>query len=111
MEKSGYADIGYNFLIGDDGNIYVGRDFNYRGAHTPGHNNNTVGIGLIGSFNVDQPSYRLLAAAKFLLETGLKENKLSSDYKFYGQNQLVGYDSPGNNVFNIISEWPHWSLN
>uniref|UniRef100_V5H3E5 Putative animal peptidoglycan recognition protein n=1 Tax=Ixodes ricinus TaxID=34613 RepID=V5H3E5_IXORI len=31
----GWDDIAYNFLIGDDGRVYVGRDWDRIGAHTP----------------------------------------------------------------------------
>ena len=39
----GWWDIGYSFLVGEDGNIYEGRGWNEIGAHTKGYND--VGLG------------------------------------------------------------------
>ncbi|HSD83168.1 MAG TPA: peptidoglycan recognition family protein [Anaerolineae bacterium] len=54
----GYADIGYHFLIDGLGNLYEGRTLRARGAHTGGHNTGTVGIVLLGNFNVVEPFTR-----------------------------------------------------
>lgn len=35
-DSKNYSDIAYNFLIGGDGNAYVGRDWDKQGAHTKG---------------------------------------------------------------------------
>ena len=55
-----FSDIGYNYMIGEDGNIYEGRG-TYRGAHTNLEmpkdniysgmsNQNTIGIAMLGNF-------------------------------------------------------------
>lgn len=33
--RQGWSDIGYNFAIGGDGRVYVGRGFRVVGAHAP----------------------------------------------------------------------------
>lgn len=43
-----FADIGYNFMIGGDGNIYEGRGWHKQGAHTSGYNRGSIGIAYIG---------------------------------------------------------------
>jgi hypothetical protein len=55
MGLKGYADIGYHFLIDGMGDLYEGRSLRARGAHTGGHNTGTVGIVLLGNFNVVEP--------------------------------------------------------
>ena len=58
-----FSDIGYNYMIGEDGNIYEGRG-TYKGAHTNGElmpkanseffgmsNKNTIGIAILGNFS------------------------------------------------------------
>lgn len=55
MGLKGYADIGYHFLIDGLGNLYEGRTLRARGAHTGGHNTGTVGVVLLGNFNVVEP--------------------------------------------------------
>lgn len=39
----GWWDIGYSFMIGEDGNVYEGRGWDEVGAHTYGYN--SVGLG------------------------------------------------------------------
>jgi hypothetical protein len=52
----GYADIAYQFLIDETGQIYEGRSLTVRGAHTGGHNTGTVGVVLLGNFMEDTPT-------------------------------------------------------
>jgi peptidoglycan recognition protein len=51
MDSNGWSDIGYNFLVGGDGNIYEGRGWERVGAHAPGYNSNSMGICFIGSYS------------------------------------------------------------
>ena len=36
MDSNGWFDIGYNFIVGEDGNVYEGRGWTKIGAHSPG---------------------------------------------------------------------------
>lgn len=56
MARRGFADIAYHFVIAASGQLYEGRPLNVRGAHTGGHNTGTVGIVLLGNFEVMQPT-------------------------------------------------------
>jgi peptidoglycan recognition protein len=56
MDSNGWSDIGYNFLVGGDGNIYEGRGWERVGAHAPGYNSNSMGICFIGSFTCELSS-------------------------------------------------------
>jgi len=38
-----WDDIGYNFLIGENGLVYEGRGWKYVGAHRSGYNNRSIG--------------------------------------------------------------------
>ncbi|MFF0864143.1 N-acetylmuramoyl-L-alanine amidase [Nonomuraea sp. NPDC003560] len=44
----GWSDIGYNFLVDDDGVIYEGRGWLVVGAHCPNHNRTGIGVAYIG---------------------------------------------------------------
>lgn len=48
--ENGWSDIGYSFLIGGDGKVYVGRGYNVVGAHAPKYNDKSIGICLIGDW-------------------------------------------------------------
>jgi hypothetical protein len=43
-----FNDIGYHYLISREGEIHTGRKLGVAGAHTKGHNRNSVGISLEG---------------------------------------------------------------
>jgi len=46
--KNGWKDIGYHYIIDLDGTIEIGRPLYQVGAHTTGHNTNSIGICYIG---------------------------------------------------------------
>jgi hypothetical protein len=51
MDTRGWCDVGYHFLIGQDGRVYEGRPVHLLGAHAGGQNTGNVGISFIGCFN------------------------------------------------------------
>jgi len=71
MSVTGWWDIGYNFLVGEDGNVYEGRGWNNMGAHVRGHNRNSIGIAIIGNFGSRKPNYAALYAATQLIRCGV----------------------------------------
>lgn len=109
IESRSYDDIRYNFLVGGDGNVYVGRGWNKVGAHTKGFNDHSLGIAFIGTFNKYVPPDVQLNATKWLLEQGVRLNKIVPDYKIYGSRQMDFSDSPGEMLFKMIQTWPNWS--
>ncbi|TAE28769.1 MAG: hypothetical protein EAZ92_07615 [Candidatus Kapaibacterium sp.] len=59
--SNGWSDIGYNWLIDPQGNIYqgrawVGEDDNTQGAHFCGFNRNTMGVCMLGDFTSITPT-------------------------------------------------------
>ena len=49
----GWSDIGYHWVIRLDGSIEVGRPLEKSGAHTKGHNKDSVGVCYIGGCDAD----------------------------------------------------------
>ena len=49
--ERGFSDIGYHYVILLDGTIETGREIKRSGAHTKGHNLNSIGICYIGGKN------------------------------------------------------------
>ena len=58
--NTGDWDIGYNYLVADDGKAYEGRGWGLEGAHTLGYNDIAVAICAIGNFEEEKPSQTLL---------------------------------------------------
>ena len=50
-----FGDVGYHFFVDGLGQLYEGRPLSGRGAHTGGYNTGTVGVCLLGNFEVVQP--------------------------------------------------------
>lgn len=105
MEVNGSEpDIGFNFVVGGDGNIYVGR-----GWHTTNfHMNSSIGISFMGNFEINELTDVMIDAALSLISYG-EENKIfSSRYRIVGHNQTYPTESPGENVYRIIKNWDHF---
>ncbi|XP_023948745.1 peptidoglycan-recognition protein LC-like isoform X1 [Bicyclus anynana] len=111
VESRGWYDIGYNFLVGGDGSVYFGRGWDYEGAHTKGYNKYSIGIAFIGTFNNDSPPKQQIEACEKIIKQGVKLGKLRKDYKLFAHRQLMSTLSPGDKVFDIIKEWPHFVSN
>lgn len=66
-ERLGLADIGYHFVINAQGIVFEGRPIQVRGAHTGGYNTGTVGVALLGHFELWRPSKTQMAALRLLI--------------------------------------------
>jgi hypothetical protein len=113
VESHAWLDIGYNFLVGGDGIVYVGRGWDKQGAYTHKYHKDSIEISFIGTFRDESPTQAQLATAKKLLQIGLREHKLASNYKLLEHKQ-VGVpktERPGDHLYDIIKTWDHWDPN
>lgn len=104
-----FDDIGYNFLIGGDGSVFVGRGWNYIGAHSKLFNQRSICIAFIGNFSEQCPTNESLVAAQRLIENGVRMGKLVQNYRLYGHRQVIPTLSPGNRLYEIIQTWTNWT--
>lgn len=108
MRDRGWCDIGYHFLVGQDGRVYEGRPENRLGAHVAGHNTNNSGISFIGDFSWVAPSSGQMAAAARIVRA-LSDNygiPLNRSY-LKGHREAAGPGStacPGNGLANRLEE-------
>lgn len=109
IETDGWSDIPYNFLVGGDGAVYVGRGWDTEGAHTKGYNKRSIGIAFIGTFLNEPPPQRQLEAAEKLIAGSVEMKKIQIHYNLYGHCQLTETKSPGKKLFEIIKTWEHWT--
>lgn len=56
----GWSDIGYNYLVDQDGVIYEGRGWLGVGAHCPDHNRTGIGVAFIGDNNPTPAAQRAI---------------------------------------------------
>ncbi|CAF4211151.1 unnamed protein product [Rotaria socialis] len=106
-----WADIGYNFLVGENGKVYEGRGWNREAAHSLGWNNGSYGICIIGDFTTASPNEKALNAIRSLMDCGMKSGHVKENYYIitHRQSQRLGYtDCPGNGMLDVVSKWPRY---
>ncbi|XP_045843640.1 peptidoglycan recognition protein 1 [Meles meles] len=104
-----WCDVGYNFLIGEDGLVYEGRGWDTKGDHTGKiWNPISIGISFMGNYMERSPPPRALRAAQSLLVCGVTQGKLSPTYEVKGHRDVQRTLSPGDQLYEIIQTWPHY---
>lgn len=97
-DGNGWSDIGYHLVIERDGTAVAGRDIRRRGAHVRGHNNDSIGICLIGGVHETEmrgkwpaPQNNFTHAQFARLEDELfKLRKVYPDAKILGHRDFPG---------------------
>uniref|UniRef100_A0A8C6TGG2 Peptidoglycan recognition protein 5 n=1 Tax=Neogobius melanostomus TaxID=47308 RepID=A0A8C6TGG2_9GOBI len=99
-----FDDIGYNFLVGQDGTVYEGRGWGVVGAHTKGHNADSLGIALMGNFDYDSPSSEALMSVKQLLKAGVSQGFLFPQFVLFGHRDLGNTKCPGAKLYAALPQ-------
>jgi hypothetical protein len=95
-----WSDIGYNYLIAQDGTIFKGRDpgeheqDNVKGAHFCNSNTGTMGISIMGNYNDADPTKESIESLVDLLNWKLGKDSL---------NPLGTYPHPLNQHLGVIA--------
>ena len=103
----GWGDIGYHYVVADDGSIFEGKaggDY-VVGGHVYCGNVGTLGIALMGNFDVEKPTQAQMRSLQWLLITLAKRYHINPDgvTAFHGKEMptIVGHknllstDCPG----------------
>ncbi|XP_077999532.1 peptidoglycan recognition protein-like [Glandiceps talaboti] len=108
MDTKGWNDIGYSFLIGQDGNAYEGRGWGVQGAHTYGYNNRAHGISFIGNFDNQLPNQLAINATKALIKCGVDRGYIKENYSLLGHRDVASTACPGNALYDDIKSWENY---
>ncbi|XP_055389955.1 peptidoglycan-recognition protein LE-like [Condylostylus longicornis] len=108
VEGQKWDDIGYNFLVGGDGQVYEGRGFGVVGAHAQGYNRMSVGISFVGCFMKELPTENSLNTCKLLIQSGVEQGYIAEDYKLVGHCQCSPTESPGRMLYEELKTWPNF---
>ncbi|XP_062593637.1 peptidoglycan recognition protein 1-like [Saccostrea cucullata] len=110
VQDTKWDDIGYNFLVGDDGNIYEGQGWGRQGIHVGNNNDKALGVSFIGTF-MDKvfPGEAAIGAAKNLIQCGVDLGYISTDYQLLGHRAVKDTLCPGDNLYDAIKEWHNFS--
>lgn len=102
VKDNGWSDIGYHYLIDRDGTVVEGRPLEVAGAHTKGHNSDTIGIALFGghgSASTDNFAQNFTPEQDASLRRLIQKLKIRHKItKVSGHNQYAAKACPGFNV-------------
>ena len=88
VKDRGWKDIGYHYVIYIDGSVHEGRPIEQAGAHTSGHNADSIGITYVGGCDAKMKAKDTLNEAQ---ETAMV-NLIKSLRELYGEMSLHGHN-------------------
>lgn len=112
----GWGDVGYHYLIDEDGKIYEGKSGGKYvvGGHAYCNNIGTIGVALLGNFEIEKPTQNQLKALQWLLEDLAETYDIDLDEQvthhgkkmepIVGHRDLVSTDCPGYYVYGALSQ-------
>lgn len=105
MDTRGWCDVGYHFLVGQDGRVYQGRPERKVGAHAASANTNNAGVSYIGDYSSVAPSQAMLDAGARILRSlsqsyGITLNR--TQVKGHRQVGTTSTSCPGNALYNRL---------
>ncbi|XP_046403466.1 uncharacterized protein LOC124169042 [Ischnura elegans] len=109
--REDYGDLLDNFYIGEDGNVYEGRGWDYLPQwYVKGMRWSYVSVSFLGAFDSEIPAYRAITSFKELISTGLRLGKLSTLYKLTSLRMI--YDDQvllGDALHTYVQKWTPWA--
>jgi hypothetical protein len=102
-ETNNWDDIGYNFVVAQNGTVFDGRDGkgtfeedNIQGAHYCGKNNGTMGVCLLGNYDNVEPTDTSLRSIEKLIAWKLNK-ELLDPYDYYN------HPNANDNLLGVVS--------
>ena len=108
VQGNGWKDIGYHYLIYLDGSVHEGRPIEQIGAHTSGHNKDSIGIVYVGGVDAAGKAKDTLNAAQEVAMVNLIK-ALRAEHgqmSLHGHNEFAAKACPS---FNVKTKF-HWLL-
>lgn len=97
--ERGFKDIGYHWVIDKNGELWKGRPESKIGAHCKGHNRDSIGVCLIGNFEIEEPTEDQIHTLRYLLDF-LDDKYYPLD--MYNHWHLSNTKCPGKNLKEIL---------
>ena len=103
MDRRGYHDIAYSFVVDRIGAVFEGRGAGVVGAHTKGHNTTSHAICVLGHYDRETPSEAALDGVAGLVAHGRRQGWWPAGIT--GGHRDVGSTScPGNRLYAAIPD-------
>jgi N-acetyl-anhydromuramyl-L-alanine amidase AmpD len=91
VQRRGYSDIPYHFVIDTDGTLHATRPITRMGAHCKGHNADSIGIALMGNLDRVPPTEAQIATLTRLIA----DLRRKFPVPVYGHGDLRPTNCPG----------------
>ncbi|KAL7012211.1 hypothetical protein ACKWTF_014692 [Chironomus riparius] len=113
IKTRGWNDIGYNFCIGDLGQVYEGRGYGRHGAHAVGFNAIALGHCFFGSHMSSLPTAAALSNTQAFIECSRARGELTASHwvSTHRNDKSSSTDCPGNALYNRIATWSRFRSN
>lgn len=108
VDDRDWADIGYHFCVGQDGTVFEGRKMSARGTHTELYNTGSLGVCLLGNFEINTPTQIQVNRANELvrwLALRLRLTHLAGHRDFNSETVC-----PGANLYALLDDFATQSL-
>ena len=110
---SDWADIGGNFYMDREGQVYEGRGYYYKAAYLTGlvggdPYGNHLSITLFGNYTTEIPPPEALASLRAFCACAVENGMLYSNYTVLGHSEdlAIGYECRGQAFIDLLHEWP-----
>lgn len=109
VNGNGWSDVGYHFYIKLDGTIQKGRPIERSGAHTKGHNKDSIGLCFEGGYHPDGSlwSEPTIAQQKTFINWLKTIEPEFGRIPIHGHREYSNKDCPGFDVNDIL----YWDWN
>lgn len=96
VKDRGWKDIGYHYVIYLDGSVHEGRPLEQSGAHTSGHNKDSIGIVYVGGCDSKMKAKDTLNEAQETAMVNLIKSlrELHGDMSLHGHNEFAAKACP-----------------
>ena len=102
---NGWAGCGYHYVVRKDGTIERGRPFEMVGAHCYHNNAYTVGICVVGNFEIAEPTYAQYRSTEQLISAISKMYGFSpNENTVFGHRDLSDTLCPGKYFYQVLPE-------
>jgi hypothetical protein len=104
IEKNGFPDIKFHYIIAPCGTVYEGVPPEMRGFHVAKNNSGNIGILVIGNFTVEIPKAEQMISLKILLRHICEIFPSYNSKETYGHRDFIFTKCPGDNLYSEINK-------
>ncbi len=112
----GWGDVGYHYLVDESGKIYEGKAGGPMviGGHAYCNNTGTIGVALLGNFDIEKPTQVQMQALQWLLDDLADRYDIATDrdVRYHGKimspivahRDLLSTDCPGFYAYGVMAQ-------